>query len=774
MSNLSREQREVLAFIDAILAMLEKNPNDNLLNVSLSLNPFDYLVDLITKFVKKDDMIEWLVNILVVSLPNIELGIKGVLLANLKATIDCNNDPRIPNWIRKKRDGYENFPISFNSERDRGLLFNLRNIDYNNIFSVSPLSKEGLKYYFGSRKYYVIDTDELRKYKYADYESAARKCYEKGIGVYKIKEEGDVDSVYDLARANDFNAFLWFVIHKGYFPNTLTYKDLIKHANENSNFIINDKDNSNIFKLIEGIHKINSREQPFIGEGNVVINNNNAVSLCISNVVDSKEVSGVNGDNMYEDLVNNDLSPKECSFKIVPMSNDNKSVNWYINSGTFFNFLLPEDKKKPRNYDKDYPICNLQYLEKVVISSDMIYDCLRFTILPKPFVHLPQDGEPAWRIKRILFNSNGNMDKKGGFSVNVVMNSINNEKDKCTYEIVGGGHLIIEKDTGKYYLDIRNSQSNLEDVLYACYPGLTVYEFNYDFVMGMQLFDPVVAASKLLETVSNIGSDSRMNISGYLGVNKSETMYQMRVAEIVKNIIESTAYEVSDCFYTFDNAKYSKMIRDSELKRSKLHVIEKNGKKVVTDLSNSDAFDYLNNFDNNATLNENKETIKRAITQATANITEEVLPEDKYTIEKGIIEELIKGLVFVLVEQLISPKLVLLYEVNRSLMGQGYTKYNLEDFLKSIEGLLISIVKELRDLILQALLNWCLQILTELFNVLKDLLVKEQLEYYTRLIKGLLKACSFKTSKRASLEHELDKVDYADIDEIERPQESNC
>mgnify|MGYP003315995751 CR=1 FL=1 len=38
-------------------------------------------------------------------------------------------------------------------------------------------------------------------------------------------------------------------------------------------------------------------------------------------------------------------------------------------------------------------------------------------------------------------------------------------------------------------------------------------------------------------------------------------------------------------------------------------------------------------------------------------------------------------------------------------MGQDYSKYNIEDFLKSIEGLLISIVKELRDLILQQLLD---------------------------------------------------------------------
>jgi hypothetical protein len=53
-------------------------------------------------------------------------------------------------------------------------------------------------------------------------------------------------------------------------------------------------------------------------------------------------------------------------------------------------------------------------------------------------------------------------------------------------------------------------------------------------------------------------------------------------------------------------------------------------------------------------------------------------------------------------------------------------------------------------------------------------LIKEQLEYYRRLINALLKACSFSGSGRKPLQSELDNVDYADIDEIERSLEANC
>ena len=54
------------------------------------------------------------------------------------------------------------------------------------------------------------------------------------------------------------------------------------------------------------------------------------------------------------------------------------------------------------------------------------------------------------------------------------------------------------------------------------------------------------------------------------------------------------------------------------------------------------------------------------------------------------------------------------------------------------------------------------------------MLVKEQLDYYSRLMKLLFKACSFKASHRSPLDTKLDVVDYADIDPIDKPKESNC
>ena len=727
MASLSKEQNETLALIDAILAMSEKNPGDgfSISFQSKQLNVFDFVLNIITKKVSFDEMLDWLVNFITKSLPLIELGIKGVLLSNLKATVDCLNDPRIPYWMRKQNN-FTGFTTDTTNLREDGggIVFNIKAIDYRNILSVSPLSPEGSRYYFGNKTYYTIDTDKTADKKYPNYKAAVNECKDNGISLSKVKKHSECDNVHQLVRAEDFNAFLWYVVHKGYFANS-------EKISENNFKVLQRHDN-----VIPGNSFFNETRHSW----SIAINSNE-INNYPTVTYSSEELT--NRDNSA-DVIAYSLAPRKYACQIVPCSSDEYSVNWYCNSGTFFNFLKPDEMRVPRNYDKDYPICNLQYIENYTEDGKSCTDGIRFSILPKPKLIYPKvftdkDSEPSWKFKRALYNADGEPDQKGCFSSNGE---------------VGDGTTNVSVDT-----------------LYPCYKGLTVYEFNYDFVMGMQLFESTVFASQLLDMVTNLRGGLKTSFN--FGINKSETAYQMRIAEIVKNIVESTAYEVSDCFYSFDNAKYDAMLRDAELKRSRLRVYS-DGVVSATEVDGDSCYDILNEFDSNATLNENKEVIKRAITQATASITEEILPEDQYSVKFNIVADLIKVTAQLLIEGLLTPKLILLFEVNRTLMGQDYTIYNIEDFLKSIQGLLVAIVREIRDMILQQLIDWCMRILSELFEILKDLLIKEQLEYYRRLINALLKACSFSRSGRKPLQSELDNVDYADIDEIERPLEANC
>ena len=221
MSNISKEQRETLALVDAILALLEKNPTNGGTNITLSANPFDFLIDMISKIVNKKEMIDWLSNMLVKVLPSMELAIKAAILSNLKSTIDCNNDPRIPNWIRMSvnSDDSKNF--------DKGLKFDVRSLDYTNMLQVSPLTVQGMNLYFGTRTLFeVLGDSELSDIKYSTFKKALNDCKKYGIDITRISNKSEITSVYELARARDFNAFIWFIIHKAKFIKEANKSDL--------------------------------------------------------------------------------------------------------------------------------------------------------------------------------------------------------------------------------------------------------------------------------------------------------------------------------------------------------------------------------------------------------------------------------------------------------------------------------------------------------------------------------------------------------------------
>lgn len=830
MSKLSDDKREVLAYIDAILTMIEKYPTFNLgniasnINLGVSVNPFDFLLSIISKKVTDSEMIDWLVNILTYSLPAIELGVKGVLLSNLKQTIDCNNDPRIPMWLRQDINGSEvgGGGISINNER--GFIFNVKNIDYNNLLSYSPLSERGQMKYFGTKTYYkfnVKDLSDVKYYSYYDAVNAIMKMEEDAkndpnYGIVPTTNDlvkySEIDSVYELARASDFNAFLWFVINKAYFTKHTEIKepDIRNYSIsynvdggtiERKPFSINSGETS-VLDCFNGEFKTTGLLPLPFTQGSTIIQKNGdgggyykTLSMCLKMTSTKVEIPPIPDDdgfdfgdtNVIDETVVTASAPKNNNFTFVPVSSNYRSANWYVNSGTYYNFLKPEENRIPRDYNKDFALCNLECLgikelsnakvngEPFPYVSEETY--LRFTILPAPLIHTPAmgvsivnnqlkyEGEAIWRFKRILFNEKGEPDSKGHFTVSTTSRIDDEILNQTKYTLSTGGEVIVNWEDGSYYLN--GDKTNLIE----CYPGLTVYDFNYNYVMGMQLFDPAVVASQLIEMATNIAMFGTLGIN--LSVNKTESAYQMRVAEIVKNIVESTAFEASDCFYSFSNEKYNDMLEKSELKRSQGYAFSDSSTHAAN-VSLDEAYSILSEFDDNATLNENKEVITRAITTATAKITEEVLPEDRYNVKLNLVQELIKGLVMIIVESLLTPKIILLFEVNKQLMGGHDENLTLEDFLNAISGLITAIVVEIRDIILRELLNWALSILTELLEKLSSMLVMEQIEYYTRLMKGLLKACKIKFPSRKALDSQLDNVDYADIDEIDKPITSEC
>lgn len=171
MANLQKTKSEALATIDAALAILNKFPEIETANSTLSFNtssnPFPFLMDCFKSTTGYNILIKILSKFIMLGLPAVEIAVKGVLLANIKNILSCAIDPFISDEILRN-----------------GIVFNLQQIDITDTLRYSPLDEIGKYYYFDN--------------------------YEKSKVTDSTGKEKQVD---DLKVSKDFNCLIWYMKH---------------------------------------------------------------------------------------------------------------------------------------------------------------------------------------------------------------------------------------------------------------------------------------------------------------------------------------------------------------------------------------------------------------------------------------------------------------------------------------------------------------------------------------------------------------------------------
>jgi hypothetical protein len=465
---------------------------------------------------------------------------------------------------------------------------------------------------------------------------------------------------------------------------------------------------------------------------------------------------------------------------LVPTSNDLTSVNWYIRrkdqltSNIFgsYTYATKENeyvngkkrtsgvktKIKSRDYEKEKAICNLQYIDSAFGDQELLgvaNNKFRFTILPKPYIHIPNidEGEPPWRFIKLRFNASGNYDSNGKYTIV----DVTEDKPGVGEAVikVGSTNVRINYKTGKVSVD---DKKELMKHLIECYGGLTVYEFNYDYVMGMKLFDAKVLASTLLQTLVN----TQVGINASLALKHQEATEKIK--SIIKTIVNTDDSELNDCFFSFDNSKYDALLEAAEAKRAKRQPFG----KVTRDAGLFDSVnEIMKEYDTATTLHERKEILGRAIEQAAVTVSEGSAEEDKYEVQYSFVFDLIENLILAIMNAILSPKVLMLLEVNQRLMGGTWKKFSVEDLLRAMQSIIEAMVKELRDLLIQELLKLLMKQLHPMIELMGSIVVRERLEYYAEVIDNIIKNCPliwFSFGGGQQLETKLDTVDYADID----------
>lgn len=674
------------AMADKVLIILDLIQSNK--SYPLDQNAMSFLMKILKSLGVSFDVIEeWLTNFLVYVIPTLELSTKAYLLSNLKNMVGCSTDPRIPEKYRKKHKSQDDTE----SSQERGIDIDIESIDYLDKLSISPLSDNGKGLYFGL--------------------------------------DGINDS-YKFARADDFDAFLWFVIHKGKFPNSSIVK-----LDENNNLIL-------------GSHKTTKNYKgSLLSSLEVTYNENDPSTILLGNTFQYESGRTI---SMCIDIKYNDKG-KILNNTIVPISDDWSSVNWYTRRANYFTKNIIGDKASKisakRDYSKEIPICNIQYIDQGSTDSPVIgtvNNKLRFTILPKPLVYI---NPKKLTIKKILFNENGDFDKNGKYTLSdTKFNEIFKKEKSKDFEF----------NEGKSKADVIRS-------MYECYKGLTIYEFNYDLIMGMKLFDARSIVSALFDTLQN----ASLGLS--VGLEERHQESTDTIKEIIKNIINTDDSTVNDCYHTFSNDRYNMLLSNTANKR--LNRTDKfyDAKQILSASLSGD------------TVNE-EEVLHRAITQAKVTVTEGSDGSDEYGIANNFIFSLLNNLITAIVQSLLSPKLLMVIVVNQSMMGGGkWEKFNFSNLFKALQDIIVGIVKEVKDLIIDKLWKLVATRLDPLITITSDEIVKEQLDSYADVLREIMKYAPyiFHFIGGQRQDTKIDDVDYADIDipsenNQDTPNTNNC
>lgn len=731
MPSLRDKQIETFANINMAMAMMNTLPeildylsSPSIPNVALFVNPMEYLVALLKALgIKRETLRDFLSVFLTATLPALELGVKAILLANIKELVGCAADPRIPDKYRKSR-------IEGDAGINYGITVPISSIDYANKLAYSPLSKEGDNMYFGVK---------------------------------------GVRSAFQFARADDFDAFLWFVKTKGRFPSSTTISP-VASGDVTSYFV-----NTFSATSVAVAHESRKRKIPtLLNDINVNFNVNNPsrilpgntftygapdsstfgnVAMCIQCRTENIRNKGVN----TQDVTNTEVVVQN---EIIPVSNDCKSVNWYVRPADYFTRnMLSKQKPKARNYAKEKGICNLEYIKDATesTSSEPLGRSFLFSILPKPYVKIPSisKGEPIWRWKKILFNSDCEPDSSGRFSI-PLGTSVQDGGSDAVFNFNGEVLFRMNYVTGK----ITNISPNLYKYLQEVYPGLTLYEFNYDFIMGMRLFDAKELAGAILNTL--LGARLGVNLS----LNTQQIEGQEEIREIVKSIIETDDGSINDCYFTFSNAKYDMLSRRAEDKRYKQQRFGTDTHNTSRD-SVAEISRLLDEFDENATLHEQQELLGRVIQQASVAVSNATDPKVKYSLEYSFLFDFITELTTQIVNAVLSPKVLLLFELNKQMLGSPLHKQTMKELLMSMRKVIITLVQQIAEMVMQEILKLIIKELLPLVEFVSSMALQESLNVYKKLIEDILEKCrlhGFSLFRDRLVDTQLDVVDYADID----------
>ena len=333
----------------------------------------------------------------------------------------------------------------------------------------------------------------------------------------------------------------------------------------------------------------------------------------------------------------------------------------------------------------------------------------------------------------------------------------------------------------KFYVNADRYRKKIKVGERDVFVNKTVFEFNYDYIFSLKLFDSKTIVAHIVNSLIGIlNSTTAALLNSKFTLDRK--MIEGKVGEVIMGLIDNGDEYINDCSFSFSNEEYDNLLRQSELKYSQNYEF---GESNNT-LSEEDIDDLLNKINSigGGTLEEEQTAISNVFETAlsaskTIHGGEEI--DLKLSLDNNIIFKLLKLTITEIVLQVLSPKVMVLYAINSYFMGDSAdTKgISIENFMKGFSNLLSKIVKQVFEIIMQELLKFLMEQIQELILLMVEKLILEKIRFFIELIKRLLALIAMfgnMFSKKDS--HLIDNVNYADIivneNEQTKPKNDKC
>ncbi len=326
------------------------------------------------------------------------------------------------------------------------------------------------------------------------------------------------------------------------------------------------------------------------------------------------------------------------------------------------------------------------------------------------------------------------------------------------------------------------------------YLGRALHTFNMRYLDNIQILSP----KSILMNVLYEYAYGRPNINVDMGFNDiyQEAMFKKMITTIVSN----NDLGVEDCYYTFSNEEWYRLLEESELRK---YNAKKMGEKSNTavPMDKDSMLKAMEEASSASSIYARTSVINDAIMDAASTRTVEnnVLVSEggvsrNFTFDFAYNSEwlynILSTIITPIMRAVLTPKVMALVIINYNIAGainlseisEAQLGVIIEGVRRKLLGIIAALTKKVSDWIIDILLSFFNEKIMPLITKYLASKLREQLDYYLDLLRQALECVSLfgwpQTRMRGNATTGIDDVRYADIIEDttvkNNPQKTDC